>query len=60
MNIPPGRLEYMRRWLLCHKAIREGRWDDVRKWAKLCDCWTLYESAWSLYNQGIDLSGGFI
>ena len=59
-SMPPGQLEYFRRWLLCHKAIRENRWDAVKKWAILCDKTDLYESAKRLHNQGIDLSGGFI
>ena len=59
-NLQAGQLEYLRRWLLCHKAIREGRWDAVKKWAILCSKEDLYNAARRLHDQGIDLSGGFI
>jgi hypothetical protein len=59
-QLPPGQFEYLRRWLLCHKAIREGRWDAVKKWAILCNNINLYECAKRLHDQGIDLSNGFI
>lgn len=59
-SMPAGQLEYFRRWLLCHKAIRDGRWAAVKKWAMLCNKIDLYESAKRLHDQGIDLSEGFI
>lgn len=59
-NIPSGRLEYLRRWLLAHKAIRDGRWAAVKKWCELSGCPELYKSAKELHDKGIDLSGGFL
>lgn len=59
-NLPPGQLEYFRRWLLCHKAIQENRWAAVKKWAILCDKGYLYNVVKRLHDKGIDLSDGFI